>query len=94
MRMLVRSLAPLSGLRIRRCHEPWCRSQMWLGSCVAVAVAMGHPKESVLGVNKKDTVFYLRLCRRAINGSHLAVGRLMGAMTRSWERKFISRPWE
>ena len=22
-----------------RCREPWCRSQMWFGSCVAVAVA-------------------------------------------------------
>ena len=26
------------GLRIGRCHEPWCRSQMWLGSRVAEAV--------------------------------------------------------
>ena len=38
MRMQVRSLALLSGLRIRRCRELWCRSQMWLGSGVAVAV--------------------------------------------------------
>ena len=28
----------LSVLRMRRCHELWCRSQMWLGSGVAVAV--------------------------------------------------------
>ena len=28
----------LSGLRIWRCHELWCRSQMRLGSRVAVAV--------------------------------------------------------
>ena len=27
------------GLRIWCCHEQWCRSQMWLGSNVAVAVA-------------------------------------------------------
>ena len=33
-------LASLSGLRIRHCHELWCRSQMWLGSHVAVAVAV------------------------------------------------------
>ena len=33
------SLALLSGLRIRRCHKPRCRSQTQLGSCVAVAVA-------------------------------------------------------
>ena len=31
-------LASLSGLRIWRCHEPWRGSQMWLGSCVAVAL--------------------------------------------------------
>ena len=35
----VRSLALLSGLRIQRCHELWCRSQTWLGSRVAVALA-------------------------------------------------------
>ena len=39
MRLHIRSLAPLSGSRIRCCHELWCRSQMRLGSGVAVAVA-------------------------------------------------------
>ena len=39
MRLWVRSLALFSGLRIQRCHELWCGSQTWLGSCVAVAVA-------------------------------------------------------
>jgi len=34
----VQSLAFLSGLRIQCCRELWCRSQMWLGSGVAVAV--------------------------------------------------------
>ena len=38
MRLWVRSLASLSGLRIRRCHELWCRLQKQLGSRVAVAV--------------------------------------------------------
>ena len=38
MRMRVRSLALLSGLGIWHCHEVWCRSQMQLRSCVAVAV--------------------------------------------------------
>ena len=38
MRMQVRSLAALNGLRIRCCPELWCRSQMWLGSGIAVAV--------------------------------------------------------
>ena len=35
-RLWVRSLASLSGLRIRRCRELWCRSQTQLGSGVAV----------------------------------------------------------
>ena len=39
MRMQVRSLDSLSGLRIWHGREQWCRSQMWLGSWVAVAVA-------------------------------------------------------
>ena len=34
----VLSLALFSGLRILRCPELWCRSQMWLRSGVAVAV--------------------------------------------------------
>ena len=38
MRLQVLSLASLSGLKIRCCHELWCRSQTWLGSDVAVAV--------------------------------------------------------
>ena len=36
-RTKVRSLASLSGLRIRCCREPWYSSKMWLGSGVAVA---------------------------------------------------------
>ena len=39
MRMPVRSLASLSGLRICRCRELWRRLKMWLRSGVAVAVA-------------------------------------------------------
>ena len=38
MRMWVWSLASLSGLRIQSCCELWCRSQMQLGSLVAVAM--------------------------------------------------------
>ena len=37
MRTHVGSLASLSGLRIQRGRELWCRSQMWLRSGVAVA---------------------------------------------------------
>ena len=38
MRLQVRSLALLDGLRIQHCGELWCRSQMWLGSDIAVTV--------------------------------------------------------
>ena len=37
--MQVRSQASLSGLKIQCCRELWCRSQMQLGSSIAVAVA-------------------------------------------------------
>ena len=37
MRMRVQSLAQLSELRIRPCHELWCRSQTRLRSDIAVA---------------------------------------------------------
>ena len=40
MRFWVRSLTSLSWLRIRHCLELWCRSQMQLGSGVAMAVAV------------------------------------------------------
>ena len=38
MRLRVRSLASLSGLRIQHFYELWCRSQTWLGSRTTVAV--------------------------------------------------------
>ena len=36
------SLALLSGLRIWHCRELRCRSQMWPGSSIAVAVAVAE----------------------------------------------------
>ena len=39
MRLQVRSLALLSGVRIWCCHELWCRSQTRLESHIAVALA-------------------------------------------------------
>ena len=39
VRLWVRFLASLIGLRIWCCCELWCRSQTWLGSDVAVALA-------------------------------------------------------
>ena len=38
IRMQVRSLATFSGSGIWRCHELWCRSKMWLRSCMAMAM--------------------------------------------------------
>ena len=48
MRLQVRSLASLSGLRMQHCGELWCRSQTWLGSGVAVAVAQAGSYSSDL----------------------------------------------
>ena len=38
MKLQVRSLSLLSGLRIQHCRELWCRLQTRLGPCIAVAV--------------------------------------------------------
>ena len=38
-RFRVQSLASLSGLRIQRCRELWCRSQMQLRSGIAMVLA-------------------------------------------------------
>ena len=38
-RLRVQSLASLSKLRIQHCSELWCRSQKWLRSGIAVALA-------------------------------------------------------
>ena len=46
MKLQVPSLASLSGLRIRCCRELWCRSQAWLRSCIAVAVAWAGSNNS------------------------------------------------
>ena len=40
MRLQVRSLASLGGLRIQHCCELWCGWQMWLKSLVALAVVL------------------------------------------------------
>ena len=39
MRLQIQSLVSLSGLMIWCCHELWCKSKMWLGSGIAVALA-------------------------------------------------------
>ena len=40
MRLWVRSLTSINGLKIQRCRELWCWSQVRLGSSVAVAMAV------------------------------------------------------
>ena len=51
--MQVQSLASLSGLKIWCCHELSCRSQTWLGSCIAVAVAEAGSCSSHSTLKKK-----------------------------------------
>ena len=46
MKLWVRSLALLSGLRIQCCHELWCRSQTQLRSQVSVVVAGSYSSNS------------------------------------------------
>ena len=62
MRLQVRSLALLSGL-IRHCYELWCRSQMRLGSHVALIQPLAWEPPYALGAvlekagKKKVVVF-------------------------------------
>ena len=60
MRFQVRSLALLSGLRIRHCHELWCRLQTWLrpGIAVAVVYASGNSSNWTLSLGN------LHICGR------------------------------
>ena len=53
MRLWVRSLALLSGLKICRCCELWCSLQMWLGShdALALAQAGGYSSTPSLGTS-------------------------------------------
>ena len=44
--MWVWFLASLSGLRIQRCPELWCRLQTWLGSGIAVALVQAGSNSS------------------------------------------------
>ena len=52
MRMQVGSLASLIVSRIQHCHELWCRSQTWLRSGVAVAVASSCSSDLTPSVGK------------------------------------------
>jgi len=64
MRVWVRSLASLSGLKILHCHELWYRLQTYLGSRVAVAVVrslawelcilQAQPKKKDIKIKTKD----------------------------------------
>ena len=58
MRMQIWSWASLSGLRIPRCSELWCRLQMRLGSCVAVAVVQASSCSSGLTCSLGTSICY------------------------------------
>ena len=47
MRLRVQYLASPSELRIQHCRELWCKSQMWLGSGVAVALVQAGSNSSI-----------------------------------------------
>ena len=55
-RLRVGSQASLSGLRIRRCRELWCRSKTWLGSGIAVALAWASGYSSNLTPSLENSI--------------------------------------
>ena len=60
MRMQVRSLALISGLRIRCCREQWCGLQTSLGSCVAVALVQASGYSSHLTLSLGTSICHRR----------------------------------
>ena len=82
MRMWVQSLVLLSGLRIRYCHELWCRLQMRVGSCVAVAwcrlaavalirpLALEHPYAMGVALKGKKKEKRKKEINKLVNSHH------------------------
>ena len=58
VRMWVESLTSLSRLRIQRCHELWCRSQMQLGSGGTVAVVQAGSCSSDLTFSLGTSMYH------------------------------------
>jgi len=56
--MRVRSLALLSGLRMRCCREPWCRSKTRLRSGIAVAAVQADSYSSDSAPNLGTSVYH------------------------------------
>ena len=63
----VGSLALLSVLRIQRCQELWCRSQTWLRSCMAVAVAGSCRSDSTPSLGRSQTFMCCKHGPKKIN---------------------------
>ena len=84
MRSQVQSLAPLSGLRIKYCHELQCRSQMQLRSGVTVAVASSYSSDSTPSLGecspKKQKIKNTKKKRRRRRPVEAGWGRL------AWEQ--------
>ena len=53
MRMWVQCLALLSVLRIQHCYKLWRRSQMWLGSCIVVAVQLASDPSLSISIRSR-----------------------------------------
>ena len=100
--MQVRSLASLCGLRIQCCHEIWWRSQTWLGSVIAVAVAdpgsCSSDSTSILGTyiccrrgtkkkkKKKKNKFFFHLSNKKIK-----IINLQTKYSRNTENKLVNK---
>ena len=82
MRMWFQSLAPFSGLRIQQCRDLCCRSQMWLGSGVALAVVVAPSLGTSLccGVALKKTkkVKFNVILFLFVSGPQLCIGKYPG----------------
>ena len=83
MRTWGQCLASLSGLRIWSCCELWGSLQMWLGSCVAVAVVQADTCSSDATLNLGTSI-----CRRCSPKMQKKIHTQKGQTCRSKQNVF------
>ena len=92
MRMRVRSLASLSGLRIHHCCELWCRSQMQLRSRVAVAVVQAGSCSSDSTPSLGTSICCRCGPKKAKSKSKMCFSRKVADNQSPWKQGFASSP--
>ena len=92
MRTQVRSLALLSGLRIRHCHEFWCRAQIQLGSGVGVAVMRARGYSSDLTPSLGTSICHR--CGTKKKKKKKKATLIYSQINKNWESSLVNLPYK